>query len=131
MPEPKWIVAFGSCTVNGGMYWDSYSTINNIAEYIPVDLTIAGCMPRPEAVLDAMLELMDMIQNGEAKAYKKYKENYAYYKANQDRVLKRTEPVLSESLDKTEASAMDESQPEVACAAIPELAEEETRKEAE
>lgn len=98
MPEPKWVVAFGSCTINGGMYWDSYSTINNIAEFIPVDLTIAGCMPRPEAVLDAMLTLMKMIQKGEAGAYKKYSENYAYYKANQDRVLYRTEPVL-ESAD--------------------------------
>jgi len=125
MPEPKWIVAFGSCTVNGGMYWDSYSTINNIAEYIPVDLTLAGCMPRPEAVLDSMTKLMDMIQNGEAKAYKKYKENYAYYKANQDRVLKNTQPVL-EPVDPSDnegnvAFAYDGAQPEVACAKMADL----------
>lgn len=99
MPEPKWVVAFGSCTINGGMYWDSYNTINNIGEYIPVDLTIAGCMPRPEAVLQTMLDLMEMIRKGEAKAYKKYQENYSYYKENQDKVLKRTEPVLGRGVN--------------------------------
>jgi len=94
MPEPKWVLAFGSCAINGGMYWDSYNTITNLGEYIPVDISLAGCMPRPEAVLDSLLKLMDMIQRGEAQAYKKYKENYAYYKANQDKIFKNTEPVL-------------------------------------
>ncbi|BEP29943.1 NADH-quinone oxidoreductase subunit B [Helicovermis profundi] len=97
MPEPKWVLAFGSCTVNGGMYWDSYNTVNNVGEYIPIDITIAGCMPRPEAILDSMIELMDMIQRGEAKAFQKYKENYSYYKENQDRLFKRTKPVLESS----------------------------------
>ncbi|KRQ87927.1 NAD(P)H-quinone oxidoreductase subunit K [Caloramator mitchellensis] len=99
MPEPKWILAFGSCTVNGGIYWDSYNTITNLAEYIPVDITVSGCMPRPEAVMDALQTLMKMIQSGEGGAYKKYKENYAYYKANQDRVLKKLEPILGEAKD--------------------------------
>lgn len=94
MPEPRWVIAFGSCTINGGMYWDSYNVVNNLGEYIPVDITIAGCMPRPEAILDTMLKLMDMIQSGEAKAFQKYKENYAYYKANQDRLLQQRDPVL-------------------------------------
>ncbi|WDC84416.1 NADH-quinone oxidoreductase subunit NuoB [Caloramator sp. mosi_1] len=97
MPEPKWVLAFGSCTVNGGIYWDSYNTITNLAEYIPVDITVSGCMPRPEAVIDALQALMKMIQSGEAGAYKKYKENYEYYKANQDRVLKKTEPILGQT----------------------------------
>jgi len=97
MPEPKYVMAFGSCTVNGGIYHDSYNTINSIAEYIPVDLTLSGCMPRPEAVLDAMQELMRMIQNGEAKAYEKYRTDYEYYKANQDAVFKRQGPVLTDT----------------------------------
>ncbi|MCD6436286.1 MAG: NADH-quinone oxidoreductase subunit NuoB [Clostridiales bacterium] len=94
MPEPKWVLAFGSCTVNGGMYWDSYNTVNNVGDYIPIDITIAGCMPRPEAILDAMLRLMNMIQDGDAKAFQKYKENYEFYKANQDKLFARTAPVL-------------------------------------
>ena len=94
MPEPKWVIGFGSCPVNGGIYWDSYATVNQLDKYIPVDLNIAGCMPRPQAVIDSLLKLMDMIRDGEAVAYKKYKLNYEYYKKNQDAVLKRTGPVL-------------------------------------
>ncbi|EIW00256.1 MULTISPECIES: NuoB/complex I 20 kDa subunit family protein [Thermoanaerobacteraceae] len=97
MPEPKWVLAFGSCTVNGGIYWDSYNTITNLAEYIPVDITVSGCMPRPEAVIDALQTLMEMIQSGEGGAYKKYKENYEYYKKNQDRVLRKEAPILGSS----------------------------------
>mgnify|MGYP001544230868 FL=1 len=94
MPEPKWVVGFGSCPVNGGIYWDSYATVNHLDQYIPVDLSITGCMPRPQAVLDSFQTLMDMIKKGEAVGYKKYKLNYDWYKANQDKVLERTTPVL-------------------------------------
>lgn len=95
MPEPKWIVGFGSCPVNGGIYWNSYATINHLEKYIPVDLSIAGCMPRPQAVLDSFLTLMNLIEKGEAVGYKKYKLNYDWYKKNQDDVLYRTKPVLA------------------------------------
>jgi NADH-quinone oxidoreductase subunit B len=50
MPEPKIVIALGSCTMSGGMYWDSYNTIKNLSDYLPVDLYIPGCPPRPEAV---------------------------------------------------------------------------------
>lgn len=94
MPDPKWVVGFGSCPVNGGIYWDSYATINHLEKYIPVDLSIAGCMPRPQAVLDGFIRLMDMIDRGVAVGYKKYTMNYAWYKKNQDEALYRTKPVL-------------------------------------
>jgi NADH-quinone oxidoreductase subunit B len=97
MPAPKWVVGFGSCSINGGIYWDSYATINQLDKYIPVDLNIAGCMPRPQAVIDAFTKLFTLIRKGEAVAYKKYELNYDYYKKNQDFVLKRTAPVLPES----------------------------------
>ncbi|MBN2444366.1 MAG: NADH-quinone oxidoreductase subunit B [Spirochaetales bacterium] len=97
MPTPKWVVGFGSCSVNGGIYWDSYATINQLDKYIPVDLNIAGCMPRPQAVIDAFTKLFAMIRKGEAVAYKKYDLNYEYYKRNQDLVLHRDTPVLPES----------------------------------
>ena len=51
MQQPKYVVGLGSCTINGGMYWDSYNTIKRLDDYLPVDLYIAGCMPRPEALL--------------------------------------------------------------------------------
>ncbi|MDN5324936.1 MAG: NADH-quinone oxidoreductase subunit, partial [Thermosipho sp. (in: thermotogales)] len=71
----------------GGIYYDSYATINKLENYIPVDLYIAGCMPRPEALLNAFNELMRMIRNGEANGWRKYKENYEWYKQNQLRTL--------------------------------------------
>jgi NADH-quinone oxidoreductase subunit B len=94
MPEPKWVVGFGSCPVNGGIYWDSYATINHLEKYIPVDLSIAGCMPRPQAVLDGFLKLMKMIDRGEAVGYKKYRLNHDWYKRNQAEVLERSGAVL-------------------------------------
>ncbi len=94
MQPPKWVLGFGSCTINGGIYWDSYNVIERLDKYIPVDIYIAGCMPRPEAILDSFVKLKEMVQNGEAKGYEKYVKNYEWYKANQDKVLKRTKPVL-------------------------------------
>lgn len=87
MQDPKYVIGFGSCTINGGMYWDSYNTIKQLDKYIPVDIFIAGCMPRPEAILDGFLELKKKIENGEAVGYKKYKENLEYYQKNQEEVL--------------------------------------------
>jgi len=95
MQAPKYVMAFGSCPINGGCYHNSYNVINSLAKYIPVDISIAGCMPRPQAVLHGFLELMEMIQKGEAKGYEKYDKNYKEYKANQDKILKRTDPVFS------------------------------------
>lgn len=88
MQDPKYIVAFGSCTVNGGIYYDSYSVMNRLDYYLPVDLYIAGCMPRPEAILNGFKELKDMIKKGEAKGYKRYQENYEWYHKNQLHSLK-------------------------------------------
>jgi NADH-quinone oxidoreductase subunit B len=87
MQEPKYVVGFGSCSINGGMYWDSYNTIKQLDKYLPVDIYIAGCMPRPEAVLDGLYTLMIRIEKGEANAYKKYRENFEYYRKNQEAVL--------------------------------------------
>lgn len=94
MPEPKWVVGFGSCTINGGIYHKSYATVNEVDKYIPIDMFISGCMPRPQAIIDSFQKLMKMIQSGEATAYKKYTSHYEWYKQNQDAILKRTEPVL-------------------------------------
>ena len=84
MQSPKYVVAFGSCTINGGMYWDSYNTIKDLGKYIPVDLYIAGCMPRPEAIIDAFVKLMEMIDKGEARGWEKYERYYEKYKRNQE-----------------------------------------------
>lgn len=87
MQGPKFVVALGSCTINGGMYWDSYNTINRLDHYIPVDVYIAGCMPRPEALLAGFKELQALIKAGKGEKANEYAENFAWYKANQKRII--------------------------------------------
>ena len=62
MTEPKWVVAYGVCTVSGGFY-DNYTTVIGIDTIIPVDLYIPGCPPRPEMVIDGLINLQQKVQN--------------------------------------------------------------------
>ena len=91
MQGPKFVLGLGSCTINGGMYWDSYNTINRLDHYIPVDVYIAGCMPRPEALLAGFNELKRMIKAGECEGANRYAEHFEWYKANQKRIIKKWE----------------------------------------
>ena len=62
MTEPKWVVAYGVCTVSGGFY-DNYATVMGIDTLIPVDVYIPGCPPRPEMVIDGLVELQKKVQS--------------------------------------------------------------------
>ena len=62
MSDPKWVVAFGACASSGGFY-QNYAVVQGIDRVVPVDIYIAGCPPRPEAVLDAIIELQNRIQD--------------------------------------------------------------------
>jgi NADH-quinone oxidoreductase subunit B len=70
------------------MYYDSYNTINVLEKYIPVDVYINGCMPRPEAVIAGFKQLQDKIARGDADNGTRYKENLDWYRANQQQVIK-------------------------------------------
>jgi NADH-quinone oxidoreductase subunit B len=88
MQNPKYVIAFGSCTINGGMYYDSYNTINSLDRYIPVDVYINGCMPRPEAVISGFVKLQEEIAAGRCHKGEKYIENLEWYRANQKKIIK-------------------------------------------
>ncbi len=87
MQGPKFVLGLGSCTINGGMYWDSYNTINRLDHYIPVDVYIAGCMPRPEALLAGFNRLKQMIREGRCEGMNTYIENFDWYKQNQKKII--------------------------------------------
>lgn len=64
MPEPKYVIAMGACTITGGMFSsDSTTAVRGVDKLIPVDVYIPGCPPRPEAIFDAIIKLRKKISN--------------------------------------------------------------------
>jgi len=61
-PEPKWVIAMGDCTINGGEFGVSYASVGGVDKVIPVDIVIAGCPPTPQALLHGILSLFGKIE---------------------------------------------------------------------
>lgn len=58
-PDPKWVVALGTCAVDGGLFADSYAVAGGVKDVVPVDLHIRGCPPSPTQILKGLISLLE------------------------------------------------------------------------
>ncbi len=65
MPEPKYCITMGACSIAGGPFIDGYNVLKGIDRYIPVDVHLPGCPPRPEALLHGLMKLQEKIDSQE------------------------------------------------------------------
>lgn len=83
MPEPKYVIAMGACTVTGGMFSvDSPTAVRGVDKLIPVDVYIPGCPPRPEAIIDAIIKLRKKISNEASPERGLTVQTHRYYTAS-------------------------------------------------
>jgi NAD(P)H-quinone oxidoreductase subunit K len=100
MPEPKYVIAMGACTITGGMFSaDSPTAVRGVDKLIPVDIYLPGCPPRPEALLDALIKLRKKIANESMQERSQLQQTHRYYTiAHQMRVVP---PILTGNLLQT------------------------------
>jgi len=97
MPEPKYVIAMGACTITGGMFSvDSPTAVRGVDKLIPVDVYLPGCPPRPEAIIDAIIKLRKKIANESMQERDKIKQTHRYYSTTHN--LKPVEEILTGSI---------------------------------
>ncbi len=94
MPEPKYVIAMGACTITGGMFsMDSPTAVRGVDKLIPVDVYLPGCPPRPEAIIDAIIKLRKKISNDSIQERDLIKQTHRYYSTAHN--MKPVEGVLT------------------------------------
>nr|AAC44353.1 NADH dehydrogenase type 1 subunit [Nostoc sp. PCC 7120 = FACHB-418] len=80
MPEPKYVIAMGACTITGGMFSvESPTAVRGVDKLIPVDVYLPGCPPRPEAIIDAMIKLRKKIANDSMQERSLIRQTHRFY----------------------------------------------------
>jgi len=94
MPEPKYVIAMGACTITGGMFSvDSPTAVRGVDKLIPVDVYLPGCPPRPEAIIDAIIKLRKKIANESIQERGDLRQVHRYYSTTH--TMKVVEPILT------------------------------------
>jgi len=94
MPDPKYVIAMGACTITGGMFsMDSPTAVRGVDKLIPVDVYIPGCPPRPEAIMDAIIKLRKKISNETFMDRAQIAPSHRYYTIEHQ--MKEVAPVLT------------------------------------
>ncbi|KGG18686.1 NAD(P)H-quinone oxidoreductase chain K [Prochlorococcus marinus str. SS51] len=96
MPDPKYVIAMGACTITGGMFSaDSTTAVRGVDKLIPVDLYLPGCPPRPEAIFDAVIKLRKKVGNESFLERKKITQTHRYFTITHK--MKRINPLVNGS----------------------------------
>lgn len=94
MPDPKYVIAMGACTITGGMFSvDSPTAVRGVDKLIPVDVYLPGCPPRPEAIMDAIIKLRKKIANNSIQERDQIKQVHRYYSTTHN--MKSVDPIFT------------------------------------
>lgn len=94
MPDPKYVIAMGACTITGGMFSsDSPTAVRGVDKLIPVDVYIPGCPPRPEAIFDAIIKLRKKVANDSLQDRAYTMQTHRFYTRSHE--LRLVEPILT------------------------------------
>ncbi len=94
MPDPKYVIAMGACTITGGMFSaDSTTAVRGVDKLIPVDLYLPGCPPRPEAIFDAVIKLRKKVGTEAIQERDKVAQVHRYFTIPHN--MKRIEPLVT------------------------------------
>ena len=131
MPEPKYVIAMGACTITGGMFSaDSTTAVRGVDKLIPVDLYLPGCPPRPEAIFDAVIKLRKKVGNESVLERSKAEQTHRYLTINHDMKLvfsENTGEYLNKKSEKSIQSSKLEKIKEISENTVKNLIDEERR----